>query len=161
MISNFHDEATCVKLHSSSHKATLFRKSFSRIKRLFQTLTLKRKLVQGNYYRRTHLVTCNTCKTRLVTHSTLLTTRSTRSTRFSPVVLVCPLVVSVCPLVVPVVLPVGLFITDQLSIFLLNNLFDNPVLFKNVAQFLLIDIMTLIGTYVIKTKKTVNKIRCY
>ena len=83
MISNFHDEATCVKLHSSSHKATLFRKSFSRIKRLFQTLTLKRKLVQGNYYRRTHLVTCNTCKTRLVTHSTLLTTRSTRSTHFS------------------------------------------------------------------------------
>ena len=48
---------------------------------------LKTTLVQGNYYLRTHLVTCRTCKNRLATHSTLLTTRSirfsTRSTRLS------------------------------------------------------------------------------
>ena len=56
---------------------------FSRRKRFFQTLTLKRTLVQGNYYRRTHLVTRTTCKTRLIAQSTLLTTRSTGSTRLS------------------------------------------------------------------------------
>ena len=55
--------------------------SFSRRKRLF--ITLKRTLVQGNYYRKTRLVSCGTWKTRLVTHSTHLTTRSTRSTRLS------------------------------------------------------------------------------
>ena len=50
------------------------------------------QLVQGNFYGRTRLVARSTCKTRLVTHSTWLTTRSTRSTR--------PLVVLVSPLVV-------------------------------------------------------------
>ena len=84
-------------------------------------------------------VTCSTCKTRLVKHSAFFATCSTRSTLpqlavliyllvvlvFSPVVLacpficpfvvlVCPLVVSACPLAVPVVLPVGLFITDPI-----------------------------------------------
>ena len=49
----------------------------------FPKITLKRILVQDNYYRRTHLVSRSTCKIRLVTHSTLLTTRSTRSTCFS------------------------------------------------------------------------------
>ena len=38
-------------------------------------------LVQANYYRRTHLVTRSTSKTRLITHRTCLTTRSTCSTR--------------------------------------------------------------------------------
>ena len=38
-------------------------------------------LVQANYYRRTHLITRSTSKTRLITHSTCLTTRSTCSTR--------------------------------------------------------------------------------
>ena len=44
---------------------------------------LKRTLVQGNYYRRTHLFTRSACKTPLVTDCTLLTTRSTRSTHLS------------------------------------------------------------------------------
>ena len=57
---------------------------FPRRKRLFYAITLKRTLVQGNYYRRTRLVsTRSTCKARLVTHSTHLTTLSTRSTRLS------------------------------------------------------------------------------
>ena len=48
-----------------------------------KTFTLKRTLVQGNYYRKIHLVIWNTCATRLVTR-TRLTTRSTRlSTRNS------------------------------------------------------------------------------
>ena len=38
--------------------------SFSRREWLFQTLTLKGTSVQGNYYRRNHLVTRSTCKTR-------------------------------------------------------------------------------------------------
>ena len=49
---------------------------------ILDSYTLIRALVRGNYYRRTHLVTCGACKTRLVTYSTLLTTRGTRSTRF-------------------------------------------------------------------------------
>ena len=44
---------------------------------------LKRTLVQGNYYRRTHLFTRSACKTPLVIDCTLLTTRSTRSTHLS------------------------------------------------------------------------------
>ena len=37
----------------------------------------KEDLVQGNFYRKTRLVTRTTCTTRLVTRSTLLITRST------------------------------------------------------------------------------------
>ena len=40
-------------------------------------------MVQGNYFRRTRLVTHSTCKTCLVTHSTHLTTSSTRTSRLS------------------------------------------------------------------------------
>ena len=61
----------------------MFRKPLSRRKRLFQTLTLKRTLVQGNYYHKTQLVICSTCKTCLVADSTHFTTRSTCSTRLS------------------------------------------------------------------------------
>ena len=54
-------------------KATLKRKTF----------TLKRTLVQGNYYRKIPLAIWNTCATRLVTRTRLIT-RSTRlSTRRS------------------------------------------------------------------------------
>ena len=102
----------------------IFRKSFSRRKSLFWALTLRRTLLQDNYYRRTRLVTRSTCKTRLVTHSTRLTTRNNLSTRYLLVVLVvlvcpfaCPFVVLVRPLVVLVcplvVLSVGLFIADH------------------------------------------------
>ena len=70
-----------------SSQIGIFRKSFSRRKCLFQTLTLKRTLVQGNYYHKICLLIRTTCNTRLVTHSTRLTTRSTRlptlSTRLS------------------------------------------------------------------------------
>ena len=119
----------------------IFRKTFSKSKLLFQILPLNRKLLQGNSFRRTHLATLSTCKTRLMIHTIRLTTLSTVSTRFSTrstrlstrsthlstcstffplvvsvcplVVSVCPLVLSACPLVVLVVLSVGLFITGK------------------------------------------------
>ena len=80
-------------------------------------------LVQGNFYRRTRLVTRST---RFSTRSTVSTRLPTRSTCLSTVlvcrlvvpidpfvVLICPLVVSVFPLVVPVVLSVGLLMIDS------------------------------------------------
>ena len=71
--------------------AVITNKDFSKVvfkrKRLFQTLTLNRPLVQCNYCRRTRFVTRSSYKTCLVTHSIRLTTRSThlptRSTRLS------------------------------------------------------------------------------
>ena len=111
-----------------------------RRKQLFQALTLRRTLVQGNCYRRTRLFTTgSTCKARLVTHSTHLTTLSTCSTRFSTpstrfstrcTRLSIRLSIrssrlstrstrlsirSICPLVVLVVLSVSLFITDHMK----------------------------------------------
>ena len=99
MISVFHKEATGVEFHSSSHKGTFcFMVNIIITSRDFPEVVFKKKTVildsqikedisQGNYYRRTRLVTCSTSKTRLVTHSTCLTTRSTRlstrSTRLS------------------------------------------------------------------------------
>ena len=129
MISIFHKEATGVEFHSSSHKATFcFMVNIIITNRDFPEVVFKKKTVildsqvkenisQGNYYRRTCLVTCITSKTRLVTHSTRLITRSTCSTRlpsrstrmttrivivlvFPPKVLVYPLAVLVCPFVV-------------------------------------------------------------
>ena len=141
MISIFHKEATGVEFHSSSHKATFcFMVNIIITNRDFPEVVFKKKTVildsqikenisQGNYYRRTRLVTCITSKTRLVTHSTRLITRIIIVLVFPPVVLVyplvvlvcpfvcpfvvlvCPLVVLVCSLVVLVVLSVGLFIT--------------------------------------------------
>ena len=55
----------------------------------FQKIVFKKKTVilgsyikevQGNYYRKTHPITCSTCKIHLVMHSTRLTARSTCST---------------------------------------------------------------------------------
>ena len=93
---------------------------FSRRKRLFYALTLKRTLGQGNYYRRACLVTTrSTCRARLVAHVTHLTTLVLVVLVYllaflvcPLVVLVCPLVVSVCSLAVLVALSEGLFITD-------------------------------------------------
>ena len=100
MISIFNKEPTGMEFNSFSYEITFcfivntwsknFQKSFSGRKQLFQTLTLKRTLFQGNYSHRTRLVTCSTCKTCLVFHSTQLTTCSahyirlpTRNTRLS------------------------------------------------------------------------------
>ena len=93
MISIFHKEATSVEFHSSSHKATScfmvniiitnrdFPEVFFKKKTVILDSQIKEDVSQGNYYRRTRLVTCSTSKTRLVTHSTHLITPSTRSTR--------------------------------------------------------------------------------
>ena len=104
MIGIFHKEASGVEFHrSSSHKArfcflviilTNFNKGARKCNHHKQRLPesrfqeenfcfrhIKEDLVQGNYYRRTRLVTVNTCKTCLVTRSTRLTIRSTRSNR--------------------------------------------------------------------------------
>ena len=90
MISIFHKEATGVEFHSSSHKATFcfmvniiitnrdFPKAVLKKKTVILDSQIKEDISQGNYYRRTCLVTCSTSKTCLVTHSTCLTSRSTR-----------------------------------------------------------------------------------
>ena len=104
-----------------------------RRKQLFQALTLRRTLVQGNCYRKTRLFTTgSTCKARLVTHSTHLTTLSTCTTSFSTRCTRLSIrlsirssrlstrstrlsIGSICPLVVLVVLSVSLFITDHMK----------------------------------------------
>ena len=58
----------------------VFPKVVFKKKTIFLDFYIKQDISQGSYYRRTRLITCSTCKTRLVTHSTRLTTRSTRST---------------------------------------------------------------------------------
>ena len=58
----------------------VFPKVVFKKKTIFLDFYIKQDISQGSYYRRTRLVTCSTCKTRLVTRSTRLTTRSTRST---------------------------------------------------------------------------------
>ena len=89
MISIFHKEATSVEFHSVSHKVTFcfMVNTLTNLKVLqvniiitnrdFPEVVFKKKTVildsyikedirLGNYYRRTRLVTCSTCKTRLV-----------------------------------------------------------------------------------------------
>ena len=107
----------------------IFGKTFSKSKFLFWILSLNRKLLQGNSFRRTRHATLSAFKTCLMIHSIRVTTRSTLSSRFfwlakvvcalvilvfplvalvfslallvfPLVVLVCPTLVSVCPLVV-------------------------------------------------------------
>lgn len=113
--------------------------------------------MQGNYYRRTHLVTRSTCATNLVTLSTLLTSRSIRGTRLpthstrlftrsthlftrsnrlsicmpirSTRLSTCVVVLN-CPLVELVLLSVGLFETDQLQLVPLNFYYDLRTLDK-------------------------------
>ena len=114
----------------------------SKMVNLDSSCTIKSPLVQGNLYRRTHLVTRSTCKTRLVTHSSCLNTRSTCSTVLevlvSPhVVLVfllvrlvfqsaCPLAVLICSLVVPVC-PMVVFVCPLIvkKVFSLAMMFFN------------------------------------
>ena len=126
---------------------------FSRRKWLFQTLTLNRTFVQGNFYSRTNPVTRSNRKTRLSLSLSLVALAGLvfplavlvylLAVLVSPLavlvfslvilvfpivcpfaVLVCPLVVSVCPLVVLVALPVRLFITHPFSVqFCIKNNF--------------------------------------
>ena len=57
----------------------VFPKVVFKKKTIFLDFYIKEDISQGSYYRRNRLVTCSTCKTGLVTHSSRLTTRSTRS----------------------------------------------------------------------------------
>ena len=54
-----------------------FRKVVFKKKTLISDSCIKESLLQGNLYRRTRLVTRSTCKVRLVTRSTGLSTRNT------------------------------------------------------------------------------------
>ena len=92
MNSIFHREATSVEFRNSYHNSYFLEENIINLNKNFptvvfnkkqeiQALTLKRALVQGNYYCRTLLVTTrSSCKAPLATHTTHLTTLSTHST---------------------------------------------------------------------------------
>ena len=72
-----------------------FRRVIFKKKTVILNFYIKENLIQGKFYRRTRLVTCSTCKIRLVAPSTCLITRSTHGTRL-PTGSTCSSIRSTC-----------------------------------------------------------------